>query len=177
MRHVRNSSATKVAVLASVVLLLVLDQNSSAKVNDTVKARLTQLHQRVTQLENLLQHFSRDENDIYIGGANLHVVNGTGTTDGQPNGLGNVIVGYNEARGYQDVRTGSHMLVVGQQNNYTSFGGIVVGYQNETSGECSSVSGGASNSAVGPYSSVSGGLNRAVTGTYNWRAGSLVQTY
>jgi len=31
-------------------------------------------------------------------GANLHVVNGTGTTDGPVNGLGNVIIGYSDER-------------------------------------------------------------------------------
>lgn len=53
------------------------------------------LKERVDDLESLLVHFSRDGDEITITGANLNVVNGTGTTDGTPNGLGNVIIGYN----------------------------------------------------------------------------------
>ena len=57
---------------------------------------------------------------IRITGVNLQVVNGLGATDGRPNrqgkattnGVGNVILGYNEARATTD-RTGSHNLVIG----------------------------------------------------------------
>jgi hypothetical protein len=125
------------------------------------------LEARVAALENLLQHFSRNGNDITISGANLRVVNGTGSTDGTPNGLGNVIIGYNEGRtGSQivNLRTGSHMLVVGKEHNYSSFGGIVVGYHNDTRGNYASVSGGSFNIASGLGSSVSGGLSNVASG-------------
>src|SRR5687768_2103418 len=81
------------------------------------------LAQRVAALEDLLKHFSREGKEIFITGANLHIVNGLGSTDctdeqGEPipdcpNGLGNLIVGYNESRGDfgPDVRTGSHNVV------------------------------------------------------------------
>lgn len=103
------------------------------------------LEARIAQLEDLLQHVSRDGNDLTITGANLHVVNGAGSTDGEPNALGNVIIGYNEERteqGSSNDRSGSHMLVVGKEHNYTRYGGIVVGLRNETSGDWASVSGG-----------------------------------
>jgi hypothetical protein len=45
------------------------------------------------------------------------------------NGLGNVIIGYNEPRGGGDNRSGSHNLVVGSRNNYASYGGFVGGLQ------------------------------------------------
>ena len=48
----------------------------------------------IVQLENVLEHFSREGDDIFITGANLHVLNGTGDTE-STNGLGNLIVGYN----------------------------------------------------------------------------------
>jgi hypothetical protein len=63
------------------------------------------LEQRVAALEKLLKHFSRKGTEVTIKGANLHIVNGLGSTDctdeqGEeipdcPNGLGNLIVGYN----------------------------------------------------------------------------------
>jgi hypothetical protein len=95
-------------------------------------------------------------------------VNGLGSTDCTdeegnplpdcPNGLGNLIVGYNEERGFgQDMRTGSHNVVVGTEHNFSRFGGIVGGFHNEISGDFAVVSGGIGNTASGDYASVSGG--------------------
>jgi hypothetical protein len=39
------------------------------------------LAQRVAALEDLLKHFSREKDEIFITGANLHLVNGLGSTD------------------------------------------------------------------------------------------------
>ena len=125
----------------------------------------------IIQHMDLLEHFSRDGDEITISGANLHIVNGTGTTDGPTDGLGNLIIGYNEERGFNDLRTGSHMLVVGKENNYSGFGGIVVGFNSSTSGQYSSVSGGTDNRASGQWSSVSGGFQRMAIGIYEWVAG------
>jgi hypothetical protein len=123
------------------------------------------LAQRVAALEQLLKPFSREKNEIFITGANLHLVNGLGRTDcgsedepiaDCPNGLGNLIVGYNASRGPEDNRTGSHNVVVGQGHNFSRFGGLVVGAFNEISGDFAVVSGGATNTASGVNSSVSG---------------------
>ena len=43
---------------------------------------------------------------------------------GPVNGLGNVVIGYNELRGAGDDRSGSHNLVFGSRNNYSSYGGL-----------------------------------------------------
>ena len=122
----------------------------------------------IVQLLDGLKHFSRVGDDIYITGANLHIVNGTGTTDGPTNSVGNLIIGYNESRtlSLPNDRTGSHMLVVGKENNYSSFGGIVVGFRNSTSGVYSSVSGGAANTASGDSSFVSGGVSNTASRLY-----------
>jgi hypothetical protein len=121
--------------------------------------------ERIQKLESLLVHFSRDGNDITVKGANLHVVSGSGATDGAVNGFGNIIIGYNEKRTFsRNFRTGSHMLVVGRFHNYSSFGGIIVGISHAVTGEYGSVSGGASNAASGKYSSVSGGSTNLASG-------------
>lgn len=124
------------------------------------------LEARVAELESLLAHFSRQGDDIFITGANLHVTNGLGNTE-TTNSLGNIIIGYNELRGLDysfNDRSGSHMLVVGTKQNYSSFGGIVVGRHNTTSAPFASVSGGDVNTASGTGASVSGGSQNTASG-------------
>jgi hypothetical protein len=124
------------------------------------------LEQRVAALENLLKPFSRKGNEVFITHANLHIVNGLGSTE-TTNGLGNLIVGYNELRQpefFQNIRTGSHNVVVGQQHNFSRFGGLVVGDFNTISGDFSTVSGGAFNTASGLFSWVGGGIFNTATG-------------
>jgi hypothetical protein len=133
------------------------------------------LAQRVAALEKLLKHVSREGHEITITGANLHLINGLGRTGCEddagnpipacPNGLGNLIVGYNEPRSEEppisgeNIRTGSHNVVVGQEHNFSRFGGLVVGNFNTISGDFAAVSGGRINTASGFASSVSGGRN------------------
>ena len=106
------------------------------------------LAQRVAALEQKLQSVTVGENELVMTGVNLRIVNGLGTTS-TVNGLGNLIVGYNEERVFDNsgnptpnIRTGSHNVVVGTEHNFSRFGGIVVGTFNEISGDYSSVSGG-----------------------------------
>ena len=106
---------------------------------------------------------------IRLSGANLQVVNGSGATEGEAAGLGNLIVGYQEPRENGNDRTGSHNLVVGRRNNYSSWGAQVVGSSNTVTGLLSSVCGGEGNSAVGDFSVVSGGTENTAGGP-----GSLV---
>lgn len=139
---------------------------------------LPALEQRVAALEAILAPFSIQPHpgggyDITITRANLYVVNGAGST-ATANGLGNVVIGYNESRGEGFyVRTGSHMLVVDSENNYSSWGGIVVGFDNETDGQYSSVSGGRINTAGGDFSSVSGGGRNQADGVASSVSGGV----
>jgi hypothetical protein len=133
------------------------------------------LAHRVAALEELLRHFSREKNDIFITGANLHIVNGLGSTNcgseeepipDCPNGLGNLIMGYNEPRGggLEDIRTGSHNVVVGQQHNFSSFGGLVVSHFNTISGPLAVAIGGVGNTASGLSAVVIGGASNLASG-------------
>ncbi|HCG28775.1 MAG TPA: hypothetical protein DEU95_03285, partial [Chloroflexi bacterium] len=74
-----------------------------------------------------------------FSGCNVQIINGQGST-ATVNGKGNLIVGYNEDNG--DTRTGSHNVVVGSSHTYSSYGGLVAGYDNIISGDYASVSGG-----------------------------------
>jgi hypothetical protein len=118
------------------------------------------LDDRVSALEYKLANVAASTGAITVTGANLYVVNGTGTTDGEPNGLGNLIVGYNHVE-YQSGdlgdRAGSHMLIIGDDNSYTGYGGLIVGTANETRGPAASVIGGIGNAALGDHSVVVGG--------------------
>ena len=92
-----------------------------------LQGQVADLTNRLVALEAKLAHVSVSGNDITISGANLFVNSGSGTTDGAVNGLGNLIVGYNE--GAAD-RSGSHNLVVGLGNLYHSYGGFLIGHNN-----------------------------------------------
>jgi hypothetical protein len=134
------------------------------------KIYIDALEARIAALETLLSHFSRNGDDITISGANLHINNGTGSTDSAVNGKGNLIIGYNESRetfGEDDDRTGSHNLVIGAYQNYSSYGGLVAGFWNTISGSWASVSGGYHNEANGDYSSISGGDYNETAGLYS----------
>ena len=130
---------------------------------------------RLAALEYKLKYISGGLNEVVITGANLRIVNGLGDTE-TTNGLGNLIVGYNELRLPEcegnpsafctDARTGSHNVVVGSRNNFSSFGGLVVGAENEISGEFASVSGGTFNTASGRTSSVSAGFANTAGGDF-----------
>lgn len=124
-------------------------------------------------------------------GLNVQIVNGTGQTYGAPNGVGNLLIGYDAVRESYDRpecsigrytdegncqaaggtwevshKSGSHNLVVGDLHNYSKTGGVVFGYRNTVNQDASSVSGGRGNTASGDVSSVSGGWYNTASG--NW---------
>jgi hypothetical protein len=158
------------------ILLTLLWQSKSVEASPELNNFQGTLEGRVAALEEMLEHFSREGDDIFITGANLHVRNDSGTTDGIPDGLGNVIIGYNESRGTGDDRSGSHMLVVGKELNYSGFGGIVVGHRNETSGNFSSISGGSTNEASGFAAIISGGQGNTASGPLSSVSGGDTNT-
>jgi hypothetical protein len=162
--------ACSLAVLTVFSLPLSLDARSDDQKGEDHKGvnhQLKSLLQRFLAIERKLEHVTsgisvEGHPEFVITGANLRIVNGLGSTE-TTNGTGNLIVGYNEPRADgATVQTGSHNIVGGQFNNFTSFGGLVVGSFNEISGVVASVSGGSTHIASGASSSISGGVgNRA----------------
>src|SRR5207245_2315057 len=104
-------------------------------------------------------------------------INGMSSTE-TTNGLGNLIVGYNETRlpSAGDVRLGSHNIIVGSKNDYSSYGGIVAGNNNGSRSFYASVLGGIQNTASGPYSSVSGGTGNNASGQWTSISGGAANT-
>jgi hypothetical protein len=125
---------------------------------------------------------------LRVTAANLQVVNGSGLTYNFQNGVGNLIVGYDELRETGDNvcsdgaftdqiacenateiwalshKSGSHNLVVGGAHNYSHTGGLVAGLLNTVNRFAASVSGGAGNTASGHRSSVGGGRDNVASG-------------
>lgn len=132
---------------------------------DAILARLSALEDRrakdssrIALLEGLLQGVRRQGREIVFDSLNVSVRNGLGRTD-LANGLGNLVVGYNRVRGDStDDRRGSHMVVTGDRNSYSGFGGFLGGNRNSTSGIYSTVLGGTGNVSSGQTTVVVGGL-------------------
>jgi len=99
---------------------------------------------------------------IQFSAVNVQVVNGEGVTT-SVNGEGNLVIGYDEhAAGKR--QTGSHDLVLGEEQDFTSYGDVLAGVDNRTLGPFDSVTGGQGNAATAPASSVSGGTFNAAKG-------------
>jgi hypothetical protein len=143
-----------------------------------LQAQVAALQASNDELPTRLQYFSLVGKDLYITGANLHIVSGSGATDGTTNGLGNLIVGYNELRtdGVLSNKNGSHNVVLGKGLNYSSFGGLVVGLRNALNGAYASVTGGFVNTASGFSSSVSGGKGNMASLDYSSVSGGTENT-
>jgi hypothetical protein len=101
---------------------------------------------------------------VLFTGVNVQVVDGSGDTAGEPNGLGNLVVGYDARNSDADSKSGSHNLVVGDDHSYASFGGFVAGHDNSLGGASASVSGGEGNHADGFAAAVSGGRYNGASG-------------
>ncbi len=122
-----------------------------------VNTIVSNLQSQLDALNTLFANVTRTGNDITFSGVNVHIVSGSGTTDGTVNGLGNLVVGYNEERTSGNDKTGSHNIVIGSMHNYSSYGGLVAGHNNSISGQYAAVSGGRNNIAAGYASSITGG--------------------
>jgi len=123
---------------------------------------------------------------LRVNGLNLQIVNGLGATNGNPaqprstdpedtvtNGLGNLILGYAEEPFLQNDRTGSHNLVVGSENRYSSYGGLVVGRANASTAPFATVAGGQGNLAAAEASSVLGGSSNRTLGRFATVSGGV----
>jgi hypothetical protein len=147
-RRETTVSVTSKADLNTLTARVALLESRAASVDDvrTLTARVATLESSVSSLqaandclETLLTGVTRSGNTLVFSHMNLQIESGSGSTDGAVNGLGNVIIGYNEFPGTQ---TGSHNLVFGHGQAFTSFGGIVAGVNNTISAPWASVLGG-----------------------------------
>ena len=115
---------------------------------------------------------------VRFSGVNVQIVNGLRATNGNTmdpyavepvltatNGVGNLIVGYDEPRFFGNAeRTGSHNIVLGKEHTYTSFGGLVAGDVNRVTAPYSSAAGGRDQTCSGLRSAVLGGQENVAAG-------------
>jgi Collagen triple helix repeat (20 copies) len=106
---------------------------------------------------------------VQFHGCNVQIVNGEGKT-ATTNGAGNLVIGYDEDAS-KHAQTGSHNLIVGEEQLFTSYGAILGGFSNGATGPGTvvfgvgnsathlgdTVTGGFENNSTGMFSSVSGG--------------------
>ncbi len=108
--------------------------------------------------------------NIIFSGANVHIQSGSGATDdgGNLTGLGNLVVGYNEALSQQALepgeRGGSHNLIVGTGHMFRQYGGFAAGQESSLRAAFAAVCGGIGNIAEADGASVSGGLGNVASG-------------
>lgn len=123
---------------------------------------------RNRKAENMSCTTSIEGTDFIFDGCNVSIRNGAGETATE-NGLGNVILGYNEVddNRKRHVRTGSHTVVIGPSHSYSGYGGLVVGSGNVLAEKYASVFGGKNNAANGSFSSVVGGSDNIADGSYS----------
>jgi trimeric autotransporter adhesin len=189
------AAETAARVAAEVALQQAIDNEMTARINadnilqgqlNIVAASLTN---SVLALDGILTLDTiNGYPTVRFNGVNVQVVNGLNDTE-TINGLGNLIIGYNEvapppegpvafcsdgryarqdeceANGYiytNSLKTGSHNLVVGDYNNYSQYAGIVSGRSNTINGRRAVVLGGHEHIAAGGGSAILGGeSNRA----------------
>ncbi len=183
----------------TLAFLILMSPYATARSNSGGLAqRVAELEAQVEELSAILEFVHVETEAInglagphwIIEGANVHVQSGLGSTYHElcppdhprsclvRNGLGNLIVGYNEvppSPSRPHIRAGMHNLVVGPEHVYNGNGGFIAGRNNEASALGASVSGGFRNVASGESSSVSGGFDREAPDDLNWAAGSLFE--
>lgn len=141
---------------------------------DALSAQVGYLQGQLAAAQNAIQNLlawqqpvsqclSANGPDVIVEECNLHIVNGLGQTN-TTNGVGNLIIGYNETGGSSIPRNGSHNLIIGPEHAFSSYGGLVVGAANEISGPYASVCGGEDNVAKGLAAAVSGGRGNLASG-------------
>jgi hypothetical protein len=119
-------------------------------------------------LNKILPHIKYEEAGvggkptIQFSAVNVQVVSGSGSTSGEVNGEGNLVIGYDENTG-KHAQTGSHNLILGVEQTFTSFGGLLAGELNTVSAPYASASGGSGNTASAKGASVTGGSENKAT--------------
>ncbi len=219
-----NSLPTALAQGYGTTLHSILQRISALETaQKTTTTAIASLTSNVTTLNTKTKYLTTgvDRNGYpasYFTACNVYIQDGLGSTSGMPtdpidlglyhngplprtNGLGNLIIGYNEPQAFHapggtvtGQYTGSHNLIVGAGNQYSSFGAIVGGqvnysdapygsilngYQDECSGSVSTITAGVYNLATGVLSSVGGGYNNSASGVNSTVSGGegVLETY
>jgi hypothetical protein len=166
----RPTLEQRVSVLEAIV-------GAQAEQIDQLQDRIHRLRDRLLATERVIEDhraklacMSMTGNDVFFTGCNVNIVNGLASTE-TTNGVGNLIVGYNEPTSVDDhlpnspsIRTGSHNLVMGTLNSYTSYSGVVTGRKNAIRAPNANVTGSIDSTAAAEFAIVSGGIRNNASG-------------
>jgi len=185
LSYLRSGIVLAVSVMIGIALATL--PSRAADESKDLRSRIRKLEKTVATLEAKLDHVQVIQDPInglagphvIFEGCNVHVRSGSGSTNdgksetgdrtknikGTPVGLGNLIVGYNEAPISEGPgRGGSHNLIVGPYHHYSSLAGVVFGSANTVSNFAATVTGGIENIASEDYTNVSGGARNIASG-------------
>lgn len=176
----------KIASLDTSITTLISTESTLLTSLQAAQTQIATLQARIATLENrpagtggvpdLEKYVTIDPNPIngvkgpnlIFRGVNVHVQSGSGATVDAATGLGNVIIGYNETDPAVGLpRNGSHNLVGGQMNSFSSSGGVVFGLRNAIRGQYAAILSGERNVATGVTSSILGGGQNNASGQYS----------
>ncbi|KAJ3145487.1 hypothetical protein HDU86_000900 [Geranomyces michiganensis] len=124
-------------------------------------AKYIELSARISKLEALLNGVTRSPNiggtgsDLIFNGLNV-VVNNGANDPRVTNGLGNVVIGYNNINVASSV-SGSHNIVIGMENKYTGYSNLVSGAGSIASGNVGAILGGQFNEMGVNFGVMAGG--------------------
>ena len=175
------------------------ENDEFAKTNDDLLQRVQELEAFIVELRAVisLQDDNQGNPAVVFSGVNVHINNGQGATE-SINGLGNLIVGYDEPtqstvavcsdgqfeseadciannESFLAIhKSGSHNVIVGQEHNYSRSAALIAGMQNTVNADNSSVTGGQANLASGPRSSISAGQQNTASGVLSSVSGGQV---
>jgi hypothetical protein len=189
------ATESEVTALQTRVSALETDNTTLKSEVSTLESDNSTFKSDVSALQTTLSKVSYSDSGLNgkptltITGANLQIVSGSGSTNGPVNGEGNLIIGYDENPTGQS-QTGSHDLILGSDQSFTSYGGLIAGQSNrlsgpfadvfgignEASGIDSSVTGGLGNKASGNFTSVSGGFDNKASGGFSSVSGGESNT-
>ena len=132
--------------------------------NATIDSLMSRVEALELETRPLLDVVSVKGHDVTFSGVNVHIESGSGATDddGSLTGLGNLIVGYDEGSGFK--KSGSHNLVLGIDNRYTSYAGIVSGNTNTVEAPFACAIAGLGNVVSGGGAASIGGFDNLVSG-------------
>jgi hypothetical protein len=164
------------ACLATSLPMLLAPGEALAK-----KPKLLLSEAEQNEVREILQHVKYESSGvggkptILVSGANVQIVNGEGQTK-SANGAGNLVIGYDENQGKHE-QSGSHDLILGTEQTFTSYGGILAGRENTITAPFAEVLDGFANTASGEYDAVSAGNRNTASGTFGaWIGGGWHNT-
>lgn len=152
---------------------------------DSLDATVHTIDTRVKLAEQTLSPIDYDarSKSVVFTGVNVQIRNGAGATDGDTDGTGNLIIGWNESD-EDDGRTGSHNLIVGSHHDWTGHSGIATGVDHDLLTDAGATLGGEGNAVSGHGAVLIGGQDNeadgpgsvGVGGAENRLAGELSST-